>query len=166
MYVFHFHIFYSNTDKDCAEYSSTALFDRDYCDVLLYTKQLTLCHVLAPLSNFHANKYDDKNCPCHPPSLGFKNSIVKMIENWIFMQNFISWIGCNVFDPEKPYTTIPIKLTHPWRERLYQLIMNQLQRRHYERDGVSNHQRFDCLLKRLFRRRENIKAPHHWSLWG
>ena len=28
-----------------------------------------------------------------------------------------------------------------------------LQRRHNERDGVSNHGRFDCLLNRLFRRR-------------
>ena len=30
---------------------------------------------------------------------------------------------------------------------------NALQRRHNERDGVSKHQRHDCLLKRLFRRR-------------
>ena len=28
-----------------------------------------------------------------------------------------------------------------------------LQWRHNERDGVSNHRRLDCLLKRLFRRR-------------
>ena len=28
-----------------------------------------------------------------------------------------------------------------------------LHRRHNERDGVSNHQRLDCLLSRLFRRR-------------
>ena len=30
-----------------------------------------------------------------------------------------------------------------------------LQRRHNERDGVSNHRRFHCLLNRLFRRRSN-----------
>ena len=42
-----------------------------------------------------------------------------------------------------------------------------LQWRHNERDGVSNHQPHDCLLKRLFKRRsKNIKAPRHWLLWG
>ena len=33
-----------------------------------------------------------------------------------------------------------------------------LQWRHYERDGVSNHQSYDCLLNRLFRRRSK-KTP-------
>ena len=39
---------------------------------------------------------------------------------------------------------------------------------HNERDGVSNHQPHDCLLKRLSRRRskENIKAPRHLPLCG
>ena len=43
-----------------------------------------------------------------------------------------------------------------------------LQWRHYERDGVSNHQPCDCLLNRLFnvQIKENIKAPRHWPLWG
>ena len=33
----------------------------------------------------------------------------------------------------------------------------------YERDGVSNHQPHDCLLKGLFKAqiKENIKALHH-----
>ena len=36
---------------------------------------------------------------------------------------------------------------------------------HY--NGISNHQRLDCLLNHLFRQiKENIKAPCHWSLWG
>ena len=36
---------------------------------------------------------------------------------------------------------------------------------HNERDGVSNHQRIDCLFSRLFRRRKiNMKAPRHWPL--
>ena len=41
-----------------------------------------------------------------------------------------------------------------------------LQRRHDERDGVSNHRRFECLLNRFFRAqiKENIKAPRHWFL--
>ena len=41
-----------------------------------------------------------------------------------------------------------------------------LQWRH---DSISNHRPHDCLLKRLFRPvqiKENIKAPHHWPLWG
>ena len=38
-----------------------------------------------------------------------------------------------------------------------------LQWRHNERDGVSNHQPRHCLLNRLFRIKENIKAPRHWS---
>ena len=40
--------------------------------------------------------------------------------------------------------------------------------RHNEGDGISNHRCFDCLNNRLFSHRwikENIKAPHHWSLW-
>ena len=41
--------------------------------------------------------------------------------------------------------------------RFYQLgiliFIIALQWRHIERDGVSNHQRHDCLLNRLFRRR-------------
>ena len=39
-----------------------------------------------------------------------------------------------------------------------------LQRRHYERDVVWNHQPHDCLLKRLFRRRPNKTSkliPYH-----
>ena len=37
--------------------------------------------------------------------------------------------------------------------------------RHIERDGVSNHRRFDGFLNRLFRQiKENIKAPRNWTL--
>ena len=40
--------------------------------------------------------------------------------------------------------------------------------RHNDHHGVSNHQPYDGLLNRLFRRRskENIKAPRHWPLCG
>ena len=40
--------------------------------------------------------------------------------------------------------------------------------RHYERDGVSNHRRLQCLLTRLCQAqiKENIKAPRDWPLWG
>ena len=42
-----------------------------------------------------------------------------------------------------------------------------LQWRHNGCGGISNHRRFDCFLNRLFRQiKENIKAPHHWPLWG
>ena len=42
-----------------------------------------------------------------------------------------------------------------------------LQWRHYERIGVSNQRRLDCLLSHSFRQiKENIKAPRHWPLWG
>ena len=46
--------------------------------------------------------------------------------------------------------------------------MITLQWRHNERDCVSNHQPYDCLLMHLFRRRskKKMKAPSHWSLWG
>ena len=37
--------------------------------------------------------------------------------------------------------------------RLNDICQNTLQWRHNERDGVSNHQRLDCLLNRLFRGR-------------
>ena len=37
-----------------------------------------------------------------------------------------------------------------------------------ERDSVSNHQRHDCLLNRLFKAqiKENIKVPRQWPYWG
>ena len=36
-----------------------------------------------------------------------------------------------------------------------------LQWLHNERDGISNHQRLNCLLNRLFRRRSNKTLNHH-----
>ena len=53
-----------------------------------------------------------------------------------FMQNQVFMRGIN-FRVYRPYI-----LSH-----------SALQWRHNERDGVSNHRRLDCLLKRLFRRR-------------
>ena len=49
-----------------------------------------------------------------------------------------------------------------------QNILLPLQWRHYDSDGVLNHQPRDCLLNRLFKAQmnENIKAPRHWPLWG
>ena len=43
-----------------------------------------------------------------------------------------------------------------------------LQWRYNERDGVSNRQRHDCLLNRLYKAQiiENIKASRQWPLWG
>ena len=65
------------------------------------------------------------------------------------------------------------------------LIYVTLRWRHNGRDSVSNHQHYNCLLNRLFRRisiktsklritqpfiqthiNKNIKAPHHWPLCG
>ena len=39
--------------------------------------------------------------------------------------------------------------------------------RHNGRDGVSNHQPYDCLLSRLFKTqmKENMNDPRHWPLW-
>ena len=44
----------------------------------------------------------------------------------------------------------------------------KLQWHHNGCDGVSNHQSHDCLLNRFIQAqiKENIKAPHHWPLWG
>ena len=42
-----------------------------------------------------------------------------------------------------------------------------LQWRYNERDGVSNHQPYDCLFNSLLRRRsKKTKAPRHWPLCG
>ena len=40
--------------------------------------------------------------------------------------------------------------------------------RHNERNGVSNHPPYDCLLNRLFKAqiKENVKALPHWPLCG
>ena len=40
-----------------------------------------------------------------------------------------------------------------WSSRIFLRLLFMLQWRHNERDGVSNHQPHDCLLKHLFRRR-------------
>ena len=47
-------------------------------------------------------------------------------------------------------------------------LNDPLQWRHNERDGVSNHQPYDCFLNRLFKGKfkENIKTPRHWPLCG
>ena len=49
-------------------------------------------------------------------------------------------------------------------------IINPLQWHHNGRNGVSNHQSHNCLLKCLFshkeRHNENITATRHWPLWG
>ena len=46
--------------------------------------------------------------------------------------------------------------------------VGSLQWRHNERDGVSNHQPYDCILNHLFKAhiKENIKAPRQWSFCG
>ena len=58
-----------------------------------------------------------------------------------------------------------------WPNHLCSLLLEfwvSLQWRHNERDGVLNHQPYDCLLSRLFKAqiKENIKAPRDWLLWG
>ena len=47
-------------------------------------------------------------------------------------------------------------------------LLCALKWRHYERNGVSNHQPYDCLFIRLFKSqlKENIKAPRYSPLWG
>ena len=47
-------------------------------------------------------------------------------------------------------------------------IVFQLQLRHNERDGVSNHQPHYCLLNRIYKARikEKNKAQRHWPLCG
>ena len=47
------------------------------------------------------------------------------------------------------------------------LFDDTLQWRHNERNGVSNHQPHDCLLKRYQAQiKKNIKAPRHWICAG
>ena len=43
-----------------------------------------------------------------------------------------------------------------------------LQWHHNECDGITNHWHLHCLLNHLLQAqiKENIKAPHHWPLWG
>ena len=61
----------------------------------------------------------------------------------------------------------PMWHIYPYLSRL--LKWYSLQWRHNGRDGVSNHQPFDCLLDGLFRRRskKTPKLPRHWLfVWG
>ena len=60
------------------------------------------------------------------------------------------WIICTI-----NYCTYPINtswLTSEWLN-FTATFSSSLQWRHNEHDGVSNHQRLDCLLSRLFRRK-------------
>ena len=50
--------------------------------------------------------------------------------------------------------------------RCLRALSISLQWRRDEQDGVSIHWRLDGLIKRLFRQKENVKAPFHWPLWG
>ena len=54
------------------------------------------------------------------------------------------------------------------QKRRHEGWKHSLQWRHNERDGVSNHQRLDCLLTCFIQaqNKENLKAPRHWPLWG
>ena len=65
--------------------------------------------------------------------------------------------------------TANINVWYEWQHQyIYLHISKTLQWRHYEHDGVSNHQPHDCLFNCLFKAqiKENIKAPRHWPLWG
>ena len=89
------------------------------------------------------------------------------IENHFFVQNIIGnqSLKCTMlhncefsvdfrrahFKFQRKYPTCIQKYMH-FMQRWYSLI-SSLQWRHNERDGVSNHQRLECLLNRLFRRR-------------
>ena len=48
-------------------------------------------------------------------------------------------------------TVAELRYRHWWKSNINVMLL--LQRRQNERDGVSNHQRLDCLLNLLFRRR-------------
>ena len=62
-------------------------------------------------------------------------AMLKYLRKWIARINYIVYITKNSTNQNKA------------------VGLDSLQWRYYERDGVSNHQRHDCLLNRLFRRR-------------
>ena len=74
-------------------------------------------------------------------------------------------LGLNVLKQLKLNQVQCIQLPQTRKHTAY--VCRPLQRRHNQSKGVSNHQRPDCLLNGLFRRRsKNTKAHHHWPLWG
>ena len=68
------------------------------------------------------------------------------------------------------------KIVTTWPAKMWPLLgsypysldwsLHTLQRRHNQRDDVSDPQRLDCLLNRLLQIKENINVPRHWPLWG
>ena len=112
---------------------------------------------------------------------------------WLFMmfaQYKFSWCWKNLLMPTyfqlhyietfisgKHYFDVVVKMgceyilqnNHRWLYvgRVTGFCAGTLHWRQNERDGVSNHQRLDCLLSCLFKRRskKKIKASHHWPLW-
>ena len=80
---------------------------------------------------------------------------------------------CNLYDHNSVKLEMPTHfffgLRNHWTDhrRVPWDVATTLQWRHDEPEGVSNHHRLDCLLNRLIRQlKGNIKAPHHWPLWG
>ena len=80
--------------------------------------------------------------------------------NLIFDWKFISGVGPVIIDYKRE--SLVIALGHV----LVRMRIDSLQWRHYGYDSVSNHQRHDCLLNRLFTQIKKIKAPRHWPLYG
>ena len=61
---------------------------------------------------------------------------------------------------------IPTWDTSFWCRSPHVCVCVSLWWRHNDHDNVSNHQPHECLLNRLFRIKENIRAPRHWPLCG
>ena len=80
---------------------------------------------------------------------------------WIFFKNLSSQI------PWKIYHRL---VDSPYKGQWYvfhDTMPSPLQWCYNERNGVLNHRYLDCLLNHLFKcKKENIKAPRHWPLWG
>ena len=105
------------------------------------------------------------NCACLLgglfPQMGGIENISRMLSRSSSCQRNLERVRCEVGTVQKQYLLV-VWSCDPVR------TVGTLQRRHNERNGVSNHQRLDCLLNRLFRHRsrKTSKPRDTGFCWG
>ena len=111
-------------------------------------------HTKAVASNSLSHRVDKVVIPHMQVNCG---PFHRLTETRAWVSNYIH--GFLYDDSSMPQTQEWFEVRYGWVISLYSpllyltVITHPLQWRHNDRDGVSNHQPHDCLLKRLFRRR-------------
>ena len=90
------------------------------------------------------------------------------MHDFLYILRLILWKDCTLFGTHYVCTLLCHRPTYTIMILSNLSVSNTpLQWRHHERDGISNHQRVDCLPSRLFRRRSKKRASNEGnvSIW-